>query len=59
MSHNHSMTLWDYYGALYRYKLRAISVVVIAVNLGFTWIAYAPREYESEACYASFPERLS
>ena len=49
MSHNHSMTLWDYYGALYRYKLRAISVVVIAVNLGFTWIAYAPREYESEA----------
>lgn len=49
MSHTNSMTLWDYYSALYRYKLRAISVVVIAVNLGFTWIAYAPREYESEA----------
>lgn len=49
MSHSRSMTLWDYYGALYRYKLRAISVVVIAINLGFTWIAYAPREYESEA----------
>ena len=49
MSHSFPMTLWDYFSVLYRYKLRAISVVVIAVNLGLAWIANAPKEYESEA----------
>ena len=49
MSDYRSMNLWDYYGVLFRYKFRAAAVVVIAVILGFTWIAYAPREYESEA----------
>ena len=43
------MNLWDYYGVLYRYKFRVAAVMVIAVALGFAWIAYAPREYESEA----------
>jgi uncharacterized protein involved in exopolysaccharide biosynthesis len=49
MSRSPSMTIWDYYLALYRYKFRAAFVVAVAVFLGFVWIAYAPRQYESEA----------
>lgn len=49
MSEYRSRNLWDYYGVLFHYKYRAAAIVVIAVILGFTWIAYAPREYESEA----------
>jgi polysaccharide biosynthesis protein PslE len=49
MSDHQSMNLWNYYGILYRYKFRVAAVMVIAVALGFVWIAYAPREYESEA----------
>ncbi len=49
MSHSRSSTSWDYYRVLYRYKVRAVAVMIFAVALGFTWLAYAPRIYESEA----------
>jgi uncharacterized protein involved in exopolysaccharide biosynthesis len=49
MSDARSMTLWDYYHILFRYKFRMVAIMAVAIGLGFTWIAYAPREYESEA----------
>lgn len=49
MKDSSSWTIWDYYRVLYRFKKRALAVVILAVLLGVTWIAYAPRQYESEA----------
>ena len=49
MNDSSSRTIWDYYRVLYRFKLRALAVVILAVLLGVTWIVYAPRQYESEA----------
>ena len=49
MNDSHSWSIWDCLQALYRFKKRALAVVILAVLLGFTWIVYAPRQFESEA----------
>lgn len=49
MSSLHTLTMWDYYRILYKYKFRALAVMILAVVCGYLWLVSAPKSFESEA----------
>ncbi|MBN8604990.1 MAG: hypothetical protein J0M26_28595 [Planctomycetes bacterium] len=49
MSSSQTLTLWDYFWVLYRYKLRVLAVMILAVILGYLWTLTTPKVFESEA----------
>lgn len=44
-----SMTIWDYYLVLYRYKFRIVAVMFLSVCAGYAWLVSAPKVFEAEA----------
>lgn len=49
MSSSQTLTMWDYYRVLYRYKFRVLAIMILAVVCGYAWILNAPKVFEAEA----------